>query len=635
MKRSIRFFIMFLACCTGNVTIRTDSSSNAVTQLGNEIYSGGSSFLSGMAQSFGYVPSSYIYSFRVFNDTPGPIMVAMQDEANVMGATFAGNIHSGMNLSAFQDSSTTFLNQQLYLRVWLAAKFDDVSSYAKAATVGAYVLGVGAIFGGIAVTEEMRADAFFDKKVTSLIKENDPNVYFYHAFTSVDSSLTTTVQGEYLGVKDITTEFAGVFYNSIPEGSATEVSLDFIKNGTPYTVALEPNSFSLLQSDTPIIDSIRPQSGESRNFVFKQLGKVIAEIPISAIGIANVTADPNDSTKYVPAGSMTYTYQIYQKSSSSPAQVVMQGLNVGNFNQPVGRVRDINPLQCKVWYASAQQTEEAVKTNSDGSTATETDYSSIPFDITDSLWLSYKTKDQTVQMKLKPGAVIDIGLLRPQISEASASLYVAFIDSTDDTKSKAFLDRLHQGTIGTGATFTKITDPTNSENIQANVSPNPNGVIQDIGSGGTGLTGYVVLSDTMYPRGLGSGPYYYSIPSASLQVGTLANMLYFSDESYDESGSLKSDVLKDFATRLVGWIQTYHSNPTSVKTDVTSYIQSTGNKNLFDQTDSTKLSAYATTMIDLFLTGPLSISKPPLIIQAGINWYAFTMGAVPTGWPTI
>lgn len=622
-----------MVCCVHNSTVYADAFSSSATSLGKTIYSGGSSFISGMAQSFGYVPDSYTYSFRVFNDTPGPIMAAIQGEANVMGATFAGDIDdgNGMNLAAFQDSGDTFLNKKLYLRVWLAAKYDDVSSYAHAATIGSYVLGVGAVFGGIAVTSEMASDAFFDKKITSLPNgENDKNVYCYHAFTAVDETLSVTVQGEYLGVKDVTSEFSGVFYNSIPETNNTEISLDFMKNGTTYTVTLEPNSFSLLQSSSWFIGSIRPQSGESRNFVFKQSGKAIGQIPISPVGIANVATDPNDPKKIVIAGPMTYTFEVYQKSTSSPAQVVMQGLNVGNFKQPEGRVRDINPLECKIWYASAQQTQEADKTDSGSS---EVDYSSIPLDITDSLWLSYKTKDQTVQMKLEPGSVVDVNLLRPQVTEASASMYMAFIQSTNDEKSKEFLNRLHQGAIGAGATFSKITDPMNLDNIQTNTLSNATGIIQDTGPEGTGLTGYVVLVDFMYPRGLGSGPYYYSIPSPSLQLSNLASMLYFSDESYDENGELKSDVLKDFATKVVGWIQKYPTNSASVKSDVESYVRSVGNKNLFDKTDSTKFTTYATTMINLFLTGPISISKPPIIVQAGTNWYAFTMGGVPKGWP--
>lgn len=597
------------------------AASDQIAQAGEEIYSGASSFLGGMAQSFGYVPSSYTYSFRAFNDTPAPIVVGIQQETNVMGGTFAGDLKDYVQVGSFQDTGDYFQDKKLYLRVWLLRNASDISSYANASTIGAEAgLGIGAVPGGISVTEMARKDSFFDKKITSLTQENDPYTYYYHAFTSGG-----VTKGEYLGIKDVTSEFAGVFYNSLPEADGNEVEFDFVKSGSTYTVTLEPSSFNLLESDTSVVNSIRPPSyDESRDFVFKQGSRTLATIAIAPEGIANVQTNPETNELEI-VGPMTYTYNVWADSSGT-AQIGMQGLNVGNFDQPMGRVRDINPLQGKLWYMSAEQSQQA--TNSDGST----DYSSIPYDIQEALWISYVTNDQVIQQKLEPGSVIDLNMIRPQIAEDSATMFVVLIKSIDDTKSKTFLNRLHQDLIGSDSLYTQIADPTNVSSITADITANENGIVVDNqAEGSTGLTGYVVLTDTFYPRGLGSGPYYYSIPSGQLQIGSLANLLYFSDGSYDSSGSLSSEFMQDFSQNVVQWIKEYSSGPDQVESSVISYMQANGADGIFDESGALTISGEA--MIQNFLTGAISISNPPVIRQAGTNWYPLTMGSVPSGWP--
>ena len=69
--------------------------------------------------------------------------------------------------------------------------------------------------------------------------------------------------------------------------------------------------------------------------------------------------DPNKAPTYVPADPMLYTYEVFQGSQG--LDVSMQGLGIGNYTQTVGKdstknvVRDINPLECHVWYQSSDQ----------------------------------------------------------------------------------------------------------------------------------------------------------------------------------------------------------------------------------------------------------------------------------------
>lgn len=639
-----------------------DSSQNfnqAINNVSNSLkslWTGGQQFIEGMGQSFGIVSSDYYNNFIVFNDAPNAIFVAKQHITGIMGAKFSGDIENSMTLGAGQNSGETFKQQQLYAAVWLCGNINDLGSYAKSSTQGTQwgsvvpLVGtaLGAIIGGVVTTEKLEAYKIFSRNI-DLGKKNDPNWYYYRTYTYQGQ-----VQGEYLGVKAKSTEFAGVFFNNTAQPN---IYFSFTKDGTDYTVNLEPNSYSLLQSTSGVAGSIRPQSGKTAAFQFYNTSNgtfndstSIAFVNVPEIGIANISIDPQTQAQTVE-GPMTYTYEIHLVNNQPTLGI--QGLAVGHYDQPCGLckqgqplslVRDINPAQCHIWLMSADQTEKQAAAQAQGAV----DTSAIYYDSSDQIWISYQTQDYVYQQKITPGSVLDFGLIRPRLSEKQAILYVVALQTTDDVAAKKFLNRLSTGKIGQGAVYTAVTADTLQQflagktNLVVSPQPNTNGIIDDTNiktdSAASGIKGLVLLADIFTPRGIGIGPFYYIIQASSLQIGFLMTGLYLADNNYNADRTLKDAVIKDLSSKLVSWINAYKKDQNSVKNNVTTYLQQNGNQNLFSNPQASagqrQFTDAGMRMLNDFLTGPISIANPPLIGQASKNYYVYALGSAPDGWLT-
>ncbi len=661
-KLSLLWFGVLVVVC---VSLAEDTSQKgfdkAVSDVSKSlkgIWDGGKKFVEGMGQSFGVPPGDQKNNFIVFNDAPKAIAVAKQRVTGVMGAKFSGNIDKKMTLKAGENSGNTFNKVQLYASVWLCGDRSELDTYAKSSSEGAEwgllatPLGaaLGGIIGGIVVTEELKKYKIFRRDL-GLGKKNDPNWYYYRTYTYQGK-----VQGEYLGVKAKSNEFAGVFLNSTNESN---IYLSFTKDGIPYTVHLEPNSYSLLQSTAGVSGSIRPKAGGKNAFQFYNTADKtftdatsIAYIPIAEIGIANIVID-SATKKQKVSGPMTYTYEVHMVDKKPT--VGIQGLAVGHYNQPcsspckagqlLSKVRDINPAQCHIWRMSAKQQAQAQATKQ---AKDSKNYSSVYYDGDDQVWVSYKSKDFIYQKKMNPEDVFDVGIIRPHSSEKQAILYVVSLQTTDDTVAKKFLDRIHTGKIGQGAVYTKVT----ADNIKQFLAdetkllqPNTNGIIDDTDTkkdvAASGIKGEVLLADVFTPRGVGIGPFYYIVQPSSLQVGALVGALttglYLDDAHYTADRLLKDTVMKDLSAKFVSWVELYNKDKDMVKSDVLAYLQQNGNPDIFinpkASPEQRKLNDAGNRMLNDVLTGPISIANSPLIRQAGKNYYVYTLGDAPGNWP--
>ena len=251
------------------------------------------------------------------------------------------------------------------------------------------------------------------------------------------------------------------------------------------------------------------------------------------------------------------------------------------------------------------------------------------------------------KQKITPGTVLDFGLIRPRISEKQAILYVVALQTSDDTAAKKFLNRLSAGKIGQGAVYTAVTANTLQQflagktNLVVSPQPNTNGIIDDtnikIDASASGIKGEILLADIFTPRGVGIGPFYYILQASSLQINSLTTGLYLADANYNADRTLKDTVLKDLSSKFISWISAYKKDQNSVKNNVIAYLQQNGNQNLFTNPQAAsgqrQLTDIGTRMLNDFLTGPISIADPPLIGQAGKNYYVYALGSVPASWP--
>lgn len=632
-------FILILYLIT--TFVRADDTDDKWNDLKNKIVStskktwdGASGFIKGMGQSFGYVTPDYHYSFKVWNDAPAPIFIAVQRITPVLGADFAGTLVASKVLDSQSDTGELFYKQQLYISIWLCAEKGsaDITAYSTAFSKASSSNDVATamaskLFGGIITTEKLKQNSFLRKDIYPW-SPNDDNTYYYRAYTD-----NGAVKGEYLGIKTTTSEFVGTFYNNT---DAADIKLIFKKDDESYTVSLEPHSFNFLQSNNDKQFSIRPPAQEQRGFTVLQNDKKIVLFPIAQYGIANVSY--NEKTKhYDAAGSMSYTYEIYKKDGTINAS--MQGLSIGNFTQPVGdKVRDINPVPCHVWYQSADQADALEKKESSSDKNKQSSsLEEVFFDVPETLWLTYRTHDFTLYKKLSPGSVIDFTLIRPQIAEKEAALYAVLLPTQDDVKAKKFLDRLSAGLIVPKFIYTPLASSLEKGIVQTEV--NKNGfVIDTTGEGNSGLSGYVMFSDIFNSYGITGDSYYYYLEPGKLKIDQLVNNLYLDDKYYkkDAAGSivLGDDVVEELKQNILKWINHYGSNKDKVKEEVQTYIMQKGNVNLFTITGGQRvLSAQAQHMIEMFMGGPISIEHYPLIRKAGTNYYTFGLGAKPSQWP--
>lgn len=536
------------------------------------------------------------------------------------------------------------------------------SDAAKNAAISAFNSSLGSMF-GIKVAKGQVSDplerfALLSKTIYPPAPKDDDKVYYYHAFARYnEKDQKLKMEAEYLDLAGTTSEFSGQFYNH----SSKNIPLQFTKDGKPYTVTLEPETFNLLQSSREVDYSIRPKSDDQAigfQFYNQSVSETtkLAFVPISSEGIGNVIStqqNPNKMVKkddLVVVGPKLYTYEVVD-TPQGPA-VGVQGLKIGNFDQPVSQnVRDINPAVCHLWFKDAK-TAQAEMEKEQQAQNLPLDYNAVAFDIPEQVWINYKTADQVLQEKVPTGTVKDFYVLRPQIKEKEAWLYIVTLQTTDDAKAKKFLDRLSAGTLGTKAIYTDVTKEELDKKTVLSMKPNINGFIEDIqGPDASGLTGAVVLADWFSPQGVGDGPFYYELDPGVLRVDQFANAIWYDTKFYakdEKTGSLqlKPEVLKELAALLPQWLGQYKTNPDTAKAALKKYLQEKGNAGDPADAESNGIFVNAkqlpaqrvfteqgNNLFQTLVDGPISLKNYPIMRKAGTNWYTRNLGDKPDNWP--
>ena len=337
-------------------------------------------------------PDCY-YSFRVWNDTPWYIRGAEEDVKKVLGIDFDGDITESKEIPPYShgggiqraNSDGKFYHSGLYLKV--ALQFDQNNQN---------------LYESYDVNTQVGNQNFkwSTNRRWNIAYPDPKNVYSYRMYTE-----RHIVKAEYLGIKTTTNEFNGVFVNTTNEDAKGNVAsqgqnvlLQFMKNNVNYQVTLEPGIFNILNSDANVPNSMRPKDDtEKRSLTFLTMDKrILAQIPLTPEAICNMLPDPKKEGAFIRGDPMLYTYEIFQGTKG--ISVGMQGLAVGHYKQTLdvnnptkNVVRDINPLECHVWYQSPQDTQKMLDPKS----------TDVAFNPQEQVWISYVTKDSVVQKKNK------------------------------------------------------------------------------------------------------------------------------------------------------------------------------------------------------------------------------------------
>lgn len=618
------------------------------------VWDGAGNMLKGMGQSFGVIGKEYVISSFIVNDAPAPIFVAEEKLTGLLGATFQGEINKGLSVGPFSNSGEEFYERHLYVSMWLCAdkELKSTQHYPKNQKewlamkdlVGQTPMGVASpIVEALGTTLGPLAKLIGDiaqlNKFKLLKKDiypwpkDDHNIYFYRTYTYKGE-----IRAEYLDLKGTTSDLTAQFYNTTDQ----PIIMNFEKDEKEYTVTLEADAFASLASSQKDF-SLRPKQGVVKGFTFytqeKKDENAFAYMPLAPLGIGNIVNVSNDPQKpqLVVSGSMVYTYEIYKLGDQ--LTVGMQGLSIGHYDQPVNKkVRDINPLECWIWYVSATQEQKREQKENE-----KPDYNAVPFDQPGQLWLTYKTVDSFYQQKINSGQTITFNILRPQFKEKTAWLYGVYIQTQEDEKAKKFLDRLNAGIIGVKAVSTDVSKPLDTTQLLQPLQPNINGLVDDTqGSGSTGLQGYVLFADVFTPQGLSDGPFYYQINPPLLRIDEFANAIWFDNDWYqkDVTGSLvlKESVLQELSTLLPSWITQYQKDAIGAQRSLETYLKQKANRNLFvDPTQPTANKTFTNQgkeLVKTLTTGPISLKNYPLMTRSGTNFYIFTFGQKPENWPT-
>ncbi len=608
----------------------------------NEVSSDINSALSSMkglpeqfAVSFGYCPSDYDYNMEVWNDIPQEINVDVQSIVQVQGAKFNSKTTTSQNIQPYQYAPFTNLN-------------------VCHAIIRLKLVGAQSIMGRQVPTKQ-----FFNHPVD--ISKTDKNKYFYHGYV-----LDGNYEGEFMGPGwyggpyTQSTDFEGVFFNN----TAYDISLGFTKNTQSFKAILEADSFSLLSSDTMQSNSIR---GPNSIFSFILPNNTV-KIPISSKGLGQIYHDR--TTKKESLVPLTYTYEIVGKDRDSLA-IGIQGFNMGNHNQigvrdvaaseapaQLAKVRDINPVICKVWNTSPQQYLEELSKNG------KPDPSLIPLALPGQLWAAYAVKDYLLQQELPSGAVSSFAILRPPASQKAAQLYLFLVGTDNQAKARTFLSNVIKNpNLVQTIVKTSIKNPAtmSTEDIaiavhKAMQAPTNAIITEPI----SGITGTLLLTDTFLAYGGGQlTPRFYQISPAILKAdATFASIVtaHLAPDAFKGTKQEKSaQATAEFQQNIVGWLATFSANKKTIPLqaitldnlapfatkleslvpDLSAYLRAKGAPTLFNNPNAAPsqriFSQAGLQALYLILLGPISLSTPPLLMQPGSNVY---LAGTPKNWPS-
>jgi hypothetical protein len=436
----------------------------------------------GMGTSFGAAPIGYNYSFAVWSDASIPIYIEQHGLASFMGAFFPsikGYYGNKKIPSIFEapdgGNNTTTSNAQYYFDLY------------------------------IGTSSSAHANSIYKQSLTQLpLEKNDPNVYYYHVYTSGGFSKGNSKHEpkvEMMGYQNpnelnnpdpikkgpvtISSQLSDLsFYNS--SGSDVQVSL---KYGTDnYTFTLEKYSYNSLAVPTPE----QPQSSKDTD--------ALAGAPL--VGTSNepslnVAAKDEVVTQGILSGNATAAKDPVNKTANvtdplksaatqdTPPPPFSLRPNNLNFTSYEAKSKKYVPfsaflLQSKGFDGSPytieifQDAGEPLNVGIQGLNPGNYDlpitprvrdltpcpctfwyqsfeqggsiegYSNLP----GQMWIVYAGVDSPIQTKVEPGQAFGWNLVRPLVSQGDQYVYFVYVATTDDAVAQNFVAKLAARSIG-------------------------------------------------------------------------------------------------------------------------------------------------------------------------------------------
>lgn len=641
----------------------------------------------GMIEGFGHCYHEQ-YNVKMFNDTPIPMHLEIRQSRQFMGAqseAFEGML-KGLGMSSLDSIGQTispykFMSTTPGFNLCFGKVLIDPEGAQKDKTdwgqrgVQAFsgpMLTMVTVAGMSYLWERTCSDHFFCKSVIGTEEKafQDPN--YYHTF-SLNGSIGAEFMGPgtFGGPFELTSDFDGVFFNKLDESE----TLTFIKNGSGYTVTLEPHTFNTLTSDKNVKDSIRSAS-ETRAFVFSGPVNQKVDIPSQGIGDKTYKNPDKPSEKEVEVIAKTTTYEIVANNNSR--SVGIQGYNLGNYDQfgvlvnaiaPVKGVgedalsgevvargiteaqvtrpgepnvypwRSINPIPCFIWYKSAERAkQDYIKVLKEQGEKTADINPHFVTDV-ESVWVAYDSGDGPsglLMARLVPDTVGAFKIMRPTVSKGLSYMYIFSIATEDETEAKKFLQEVLDApdVLKSVLGVDQTTDMFTAKNA-ANTDK-PRGFYTDKND----VTGCLLYVDGFISYGSGDmAPRFYEITPPLFDAATFAQTLsLLFDESvvFAEDGASVAGKTILTVSMMMQWLKTFHAHRNLFKNvqiglhnaetqgrlleslvpDMIQFIKGHGNTELFKE-KTTVFSPYGYQALFQTYFIPRGFIKPPLMRMVG------------------
>lgn len=568
-KRSLLFIYMLMWGMQLQGFGSWGSIGNEWKSTGEGIYHGIKAIGSAFAQMVGHVSPAYVYSAVVYNGVQSTVHVQARHYDKVMGGRFKGTISNSGNVAPGSNSGTMFHGLHLYFDLEIPS-------------------------------------CNYSENHFTLGEKNDSTVYAYHTF---NDPYSLKPSGERLGVETGgNTDFSGLIYN----GAGDNALIEFVWNKKPIKVPVEADTFNALASTSknPLRPSVLGLNGQN--------------ISIGETGLGSSTTSGSGTAAKTTSTPTRYNYQITSSGG------IETGLFPGNFREPgvnftsghsvkvPAKLRDITPIECQIW-------------NQFTATQEGTAWKMMPFSLpTQPLWFMYTgqavNSDGAVIVNpvghIPEGKCIVLTLLRPPVSQQTAKLYIARINTTDEAAATDFLNELAHTTLPAyniqppSKKFIELSEKT----ILTEKLPEDVGYLHSA----NGLKGVIVGMDIFASYGAASiGPFYYTVPAPEYSISSVQAVF---TQCIDNMTATASKELNLYVQK---WVKAYPTDPEGVRRALEIFLIKNGSKTMIAKNgDEESLTPTGYSILNTVLHGPTSVSRMPV-------WYAIAQKSVitmPAAW---
>ncbi len=437
----------------------------------------------GMGTSFGAPPAGYTYSFEVLSDASRPIFIEQQSLVSFMGAYFPGD--------------RGYYGHQKIPSIFEATEGTNRAGHTDSKYYFNLFIGTSA---------NAHKNKIYKQSLTQLpLKKNDPNVYYYHVYTSGGFSKgrsTHESEVEMMGYQNpkelnnpdstkkgsvaFTTQLSDIsFYNS--SGTDVQVSL---KYGTEdYTCTLEKYSYNSLS--VPPAEAKKSSSAQTSVTALSSDVSTPQELGLNSVKTDDVvTQGARISSAPVVASqpqsksatSIKNSMKKVEDEATPPFSLRPNTLSFASYDAATKKYVPFRsfylqskgfeggPCTIEIFQDPGKELEVGMQGLNPGNydlpvTPRVRDLTPCPCtfwyqsfeqggsiegysNLPGQMWVVYAGADSPIQAKVIPGQAVGWDLVRPLVDQGDQYVYFVYVATADDQVAQKFVTKLAARIVG-------------------------------------------------------------------------------------------------------------------------------------------------------------------------------------------